>query len=452
MRAPTKTTLRTMFFSAAAIAGVLGVVAASFLFLTARFLNESAASVDEAAQSIQAAEELQLNLRTFARLREGERRAFGPELTALVGAISAHVSTEGEARLVRLIDARIKDFANSRLTGEYLREIESALESLIRLNVEQAETSKTAILERANRIEAVGKVSLIVFVFATLALLIAMDRIVYRPLLRLTDAMAAFNKGRMESRAPAARATEIDTMGTTFNEMAATIERQKQTQVRSIAAIAHDLRNPLSAIMMSTEALRDGPTTGADPLVLDIVARQVGHLDRLVGDLLDTMRAESGNLALDKQPVDVATILRDAVTLHERVSPQHDLLFDAEGPLMASADPGRLSQVINNLISNAIKYSPEGGVVNVTGRRSGDAVEIEVKDSGRGISPEELDRIFEPFRRGGAARQDIPGVGLGLSTSRKIVEAHGGRITVDSLPGLGSTFVVRLPVSSLGPV
>ena len=161
------------------------------------------------------------------------------------------------------------------------------------------------------------------------------------------------------------------------------------------------------------------------------------------------MRVEAGQLALHVAPHDLGQLVREAVELHRDVSEQHTLQLQLPpSPLSAAVDAVRVSQVLNNLLSNALKYSPGGGVVQVRLERAEGEARVSVQDGGVGIPPEEHASIFEPFRRARASREHIPGVGLGLSVARRIALAHGGRISLASAPGEGSTFTLHLPLAA----
>jgi signal transduction histidine kinase len=135
------------------------------------------------------------------------------------------------------------------------------------------------------------------------------------------------------------------------------------------------------------------------------------------------------------------------VDLHQEISERHAVeIALADLPLSVECDPARLEQVLTNLLTNAIKYSPGGGRIVVSADRVGGNAVVTVADTGLGIPPEDRERIFEPFRRGNAGAQNVPGVGLGLSVARRIVRAHQGDIEVESQPGMGSTFRIRLPL------
>jgi signal transduction histidine kinase len=274
-------------------------------------------------------------------------------------------------------------------------------------------------------------------------------RYLYRPLLSIRSALVRFRLGTPGMVVPETGPMELREISREFNEMAARLERQREVQLRFIAGVAHDLRNPLSALKLSAVAMSPDRPLPAEEKVRErfaLVARQVDRIARMVEDLLDTAQIEAGRLELRQEEQDLRGLLREAVALHEEMSPAHQLVLHMpETPVPVRCDATRISQVLNNLLSNAIKYSPQGGQVRVELTTAPDAAWVAVKDSGVGIPTEERESIFEPFRRSAATRDTIPGVGLGLAVGRRIIEAHGGHIEVESEQGAGSTFRVRLP-------
>jgi two-component system, chemotaxis family, CheB/CheR fusion protein len=218
-----------------------------------------------------------------------------------------------------------------------------------------------------------------------------------------------------------------------------------------LAMLAHELRNPLGAIRNAVEVLRLGPV---DPQELDwardMIGRQVGQLTRLVDDLLEVSRITRGTLALRTEAVDVSQLFRDVAEASTELiaEREHELLVSVpHEPLVLQADPARLAQVLANLLDNAAKNSPPGGRITLAADREDGLAVIEVRDEGRGMTPEELSRAFEMFYQaaGGSSRQT--GLGVGLALVKRLVELHGGGVEAHS-EGLarGSCFRVRLPL------
>jgi signal transduction histidine kinase len=241
-------------------------------------------------------------------------------------------------------------------------------------------------------------------------------------------------------------------MAARFNRMATALATQRKTQSAFLAGVAHDLRTPLGALKLSAAVVSaDRPLPSEERLrrTFGVIARQVERLERMVSDFLDMSRIDAGELELEVERSDVREIVREVVELFRATSTSHRLVLSlAERPVTLECDPLRIGQVVTNLVSNAIKYSPEASEIQVeVSIRDGSAV-LSVTDFGMGIPDAEQQHIFEPFRRSKLTGTEIPGVGLGLFVSRRIVEAHAGRIEVHSHPGEGSRFEVVLPLAA----
>ena len=221
-----------------------------------------------------------------------------------------------------------------------------------------------------------------------------------------------------------------------------------------IGLVSHELRTPLVSVVGYVELLRDEGTSGpnADHFI-EVIERGAQRLLRLVGDLLFLSRIQSGKvMAVEFRSADLVDICGYAVEeMRPEAQRKHiDLTLSATAVPCFAADPTRIAQLLGNLISNALKFTPDGGRVEVRLGMEGDEAVLAVADNGIGIPAADRDRIFERFFRTAAAtRQVIPGTGLGLTITKAIVEAHNGTISVDSEEGRGSTFTVRLPVRQL---
>lgn len=215
-----------------------------------------------------------------------------------------------------------------------------------------------------------------------------------------------------------------------------------------LAIVSHDLRNPLSAIALNTQLLERLVSSG-DPRLARIsrsLDTSIAQMERIIGDLLDLAAIDAGKLSVDLQPGDARKPIEEAVEIFRPTSAEKSIVLESAigaGPLPARFDPGRIAQVLQNLIGNALKFTPNGGRITVEGRRSDDVVEIRVRDSGRGLQPEEISVIFERFRQ--VEKRGRKALGLGLYISRSIIESHGGRIRAESIPGEGTTLLFTLP-------
>jgi signal transduction histidine kinase len=176
-------------------------------------------------------------------------------------------------------------------------------------------------------------------------------------------------------------------------------------------------------------------------------------MNRLIGDLLDTVRLHAGKLTLDLEDVAVATIFKDADDMFRPLAQKRRIALEIGAPadaLAVRADPLRVSQVLGNIVGNALKFTPEGGRISLRASSNGREVEIDITDTGAGISASDREHLFDNFWQ--AQRNDNRGVGLGLAIAKSIVEAHGGRIWCDSTPGKGTTFSFTLPLTTLRAV
>ena len=230
-------------------------------------------------------------------------------------------------------------------------------------------------------------------------------------------------------------------------------ELAHRQQKEFLAVVAHELRNPLTPIRVAATLL-NGARIDELPQLQETIERQVVHMTRLVGDLLDVSRANTGKLRLQRRDIDLSQVLADAVNtcrpLMTGRKQRFDVYVPAE-PLLMYGDPVRLAQVLTNLLDNASKYTPEGGDIGLTAVLGDDGILVTVSDNGIGVPADVLPNVFEPFVQDArAARFNADGLGIGLTVVRELVEAHGGRVVASSDgDGHGSTFTVTLPTGGL---
>jgi heavy metal sensor kinase len=265
----------------------------------------------------------------------------------------------------------------------------------------------------------------------------------------VTQTARQISEGRLEERVPVKKhQDEIDQLAITFNQMLDRIQTLV-TGIREMSDnIAHDLKSPITRIRGISEV---SLTTGASEKEYEsMAASTIEECDRLL-DMINTMlvisKTEAGVNKLDTQEMDIAAVVRDACELFQSPAEDKDLrlICDAPGNFSISGDNRLIQRMIANLLDNAIKYTPVGESIEVAVQtKNTHAVAITVKDNGVGIGDEDISRIFERFYRCDPSRSEA-GIGLGLSFARAIARAHGGDITVDSIPERGSTFTVTLP-------
>ncbi|GAB4400479.1 MAG: ATP-binding protein [Anaerolineales bacterium] len=271
------------------------------------------------------------------------------------------------------------------------------------------------------------------------------------PLRALTRAARRVAGGDLAQRIPVRSRDEVGELTQAFNEMAAALERNEQARRNMIADIAHELRTPLTAIRGNLEGILDGVFPASGESVAPVY-EQTLLLSRLVDDLRDLALADAGQLRLERRPLDVAELLQGvAAAVQPQAAAQgiHLEVRVAEALPPVHADPMRMRQVLLNLVGNALRHTPEGGAITLAAEAAEGAITVSVRDTGPGIDPADLPRIFDRFYRGDPSRaRDSGGHGLGLAIVKRWVELHGGRVWAENLPSGGAQFSFTLPVVS----
>ncbi len=288
---------------------------------------------------------------------------------------------------------------------------------------------------------------------AALALSFLFSRSVVAPVLAMSDATQRIADGRYDERVQVNGKDELAQLAARFNRMADKLNQIESMRRRLIGDVSHELRTPLTAIKGSMEGLMDGVLPANDETFQQIHA-EADRLNRLVDDLQELSRVEARAYPLDIRPLDVASLVQ---TVTKRLAPQADskrIVLDLDlAPDLPRllADEDRAIQILTNLTANALQYTLEGGRVTISAKRIKDEIHIAVQDTGIGIPPEHLSRIFDRFYRAdkSRSRQSGGGSGIGLTIARALVEAHGGRIWAESAgEGKGSRFTFSLPVAT----
>ncbi len=271
-----------------------------------------------------------------------------------------------------------------------------------------------------------------------------------RPVRGLASAARRVSRGDYETRVHVDGADELTVLARAFNEMAGSLDSAEQRRRRLLADLAHELRTPLATIDAYLEGLADGvvqPTTDTWTLL----RAQARRLGRLTDDIAKVSRAEERQLELDIHAASAQELLAAAAAAARPGYTEKDvgLELDTATDAAVTVDPDRFAEVLANLLENALRHTPSGGAVRLAAARAGEDVLLTVSDTGEGVEPDELERIFERFYRADPARsRDRGGSGVGLTIARALVEAHGGRISAESAgTGQGTTFRITLPAA-----
>jgi two-component system sensor histidine kinase BaeS len=267
-----------------------------------------------------------------------------------------------------------------------------------------------------------------------------------RPVRALEDAALALADGDLSSRVAPAGPEEIAALGEAFNRMADSLQRAEELRRRMVSDVAHELRNPIAAARAQAEGMAEG-VLAMTPERIRSVTEDMEHLTALVDDLQQLAIAEAGQLRYDMHPLDIAQLAcREARRAEALAAPGVTLATrGAEAPVTVTADERRISEVLRNLLGNAIRHTRTGSVT-VEVSRTGESVTVRVIDTGEGIPDEDLPFVFERFYRADKSRTAATGgAGLGLAIARRIVEDHGGSVFAEKTPGGGATVGFTLP-------
>jgi len=298
-----------------------------------------------------------------------------------------------------------------------------------------------------------------VAIFAAV-LIYYVSRRIADPLAQVSRAALAVARGDFSRRVAVDSDDEIGQVARSFNYMAAQLERLEQLRRDFIANVSHELRTPLTSLRGFIQGIRDGAVPAAQQdKYLELALKELARLNRLVNDLLDLARLESGNFRLHKEPHDAFELARRTLVKLEPVFVGRNLKVRVDLPEEAGIvqlDPDRFEQILLNLLNNAVRFTPPGGTISLSGRLRPRTVELAVSDTGVGIPPEDLPHIWERFYKGDRSRaQDkdavtdertlSAGTGLGLTITKHLIEAHNGTVRVESEPGRGTTFILEFP-------
>ena len=310
------------------------------------------------------------------------------------------------------------------------------------------QTSEQDFLDQVN--DSLWQAGLIAVGVALVVGLI-LTRQITRPVKALISGVRHIARGELNYRVKVKSRDEIGELADSFNAMASSLERGEQSRRQLTADIAHELRTPLTVIEGTVDGILDG-IFQPDREHLNSIKEQSTLLTRLIGDLRDLSLAESGQLKLNLASTNMVELLQRLASRYEVNAREKDVrlkLETAQEVPKVRVDPARMEQVVSNLLTNAIRHTPPGGSITVTIDSNKEGLVISMADTGEGIAPEDLPHVFERFYRSGGSRsRKEGGSGLGLAIVRQMVEAHHGRVWVESQPGRGSVFHILLPFAT----
>lgn len=312
----------------------------------------------------------------------------------------------------------------------------------------QGSQRELEFIERTNRTLFYG--ALIGAVIA-LFLGIFLSRTITRPIRELTKATHAISEGDLSQQVPVRTNDELGELARAFNRMSAELSRSINARKQMTADIAHELRTPLSLILGHAEAVHDGVLPPSKEN-FEIIREEAARLENLVNDLRTLSLADAGELSIVPQTIEPGGLLQEVASLFQYQTQKKNITLelDIASPLPPlEVDPGRMTQVLTNILDNATRHTPAGGRILLSAKQAGDMVEIAIQDSGPGLPKEETERIFERFYRADASRRrDDGGSGLGLAIAKSIVQAHNGQLSAESEPGKGLRISILLPKKS----
>jgi two-component system, OmpR family, sensor histidine kinase BaeS len=289
-------------------------------------------------------------------------------------------------------------------------------------------------------------------VVAAAVIAVIFSRQITAPVSRLSAAAERVKNGDLSQRVRAGSADEVGVLSRDFNAMVDSLETNRDSRRKLMADLAHEMGTPLAVLQSNLEGIMDG-LVEASPAQIASLHQETILLSRLVKDLRVLSEADSGRLALISSTGDVAEVVEGVVDAMKNEAARRQIALALEAPgrgLKVNFDRDRVSQVVANLLTNSLRYTPEGGQIKISVRphSEGRYVLVSVSDTGQGISAEDLPHIFDRFYRGKVGTKRADGSGIGLAVVKELVEAHAGTVWVESRDGEGSTFLFTLPVAN----
>lgn len=369
------------------------------------------------------------------------------------------VRIEGVSRqLLALSDPRTNPAALAEMTAlvQLADDTVEVLERITAIADREIEEEIERGSHRSRQVILAGIVALLLSIAGAAALAVFFSAWLSRPTVALAETSRRIAEGDLSQRVEVHTGGELGEATRAFNQMADALEHAEKEKADFTAMLIHDLRAPLMAVLSGAAILEDGlegPVNEAQKKWLARIEAGVRKVVDLVNDFLDLSKIEAGRIALEKKEIDLGQLIHESIENYHALAQKKQITLksriDATFP-QVKADPRYLDQVFSNLLSNAIKFTPEGGAIELgTARESKGEVKVWVKDTGAGIAPHEMENLFEKYRQTASGKNSShKGTGLGLVISKMIVEAHGGKIWVESPERQGATFFFTLPLNA----
>ncbi len=355
------------------------------------------------------------------------------------------------------LDAEPVDILDARVLGP--RGAEGPLLGTVRLAFSRRVQAARVAHERGQLAAQIGGIAAVVFLIG-LGAALACARFITAPIERLARGVRDIGRGRLDTRLATDGPEEIASLAEDLSRMAERIRKLDELKSDFVSSVSHELRSPLTAVEGYADLLLEkiqGGRADVRQLVkaLLIIRNDTSRLRRFIDDILDVARIEAGQMSARRAPVDVGAVIEGVRELYEPLFREKRLAVSWRPPAhlpRAHGDEDHLRHVLSNLISNAIKFTPEGGRIVIAAEERAGVVDIEVTDSGPGLPPEAYKIIFEKFRQWPAGSAHPKGSGLGLAIAKGLMASQGGDIWVESALGHGCTFTVALPIAPAAPV
>jgi signal transduction histidine kinase len=380
------------------------------------------------------------------------------EIRSTMNAVAAGTEAEHAAAVARR--DRDAETTSRQQVAPAINRAERAVQTAERTLRERTRARVAEAASAAKNAQSVAVIGLALALIVAAAIAVHLTQSVSRPVTELEQGMAQVADGDFSAKLPisSSRYDEFGRLAASFEEMTRQLTELDKLKAEFVSVASHELKTPINVILGYAQLLREelyGPLTDKQRQVAEVLEKQTKTLGRLVKQLLDVTRFEAGGGKLDVRPVDLAGLLHHLEESCQVLADQRGIRFHVSAqdglPESVQWDADRINEVLGNLLSNAFKFTPEHGEVELTVLTTDHSVQMDVRDTGAGIPAEQLPHIFEKFYQADNQRAAAhAGTGLGLAIAREIVEAHNGTIAVDSTPGVGTTFTIVLPQRAVG--